>query len=70
MSHENYLNPFDDEQLQFTVLSNAQDQYSLWPEFAERPQGWETRFGPASRSSCIDFVESHWKSINPFSAAR
>ena len=33
-------NPFDDESLRFSVLVNAQQQYSLWPQFADTPQGW------------------------------
>ena len=66
MSHENYINPFDDEQHAFTVLSNAGGEYSLWPSFAAQPPGWERRFGPAARSACLDYVEQHWTSINPF----
>ena len=66
---QDYLNPFDDEQYRFTVLGNAKGQYSLWPQFAEVPQGWESRFGPAPRAACIDYVERHWQSINPFARA-
>lgn len=36
------INPFDDEQHVFLVLLNTRDQYSLWPEFANVPPGWET----------------------------
>ena len=69
MSHENYLNPFDNEQLEFTVLVNASQQYSLWPVFAILPEGWSAQFGPASRSECLSYIESHWININPFSNA-
>ena len=67
MSHDNYVNPFDDEQLQFSVLTNPQQQYSLWPVFAAQPEGWQLQFGPASRSECLDYIERNWISINPFS---
>lgn len=69
MSNENYLNPFDNEQHQFVVLANAQAQYSLWPDFAAQPAGWELRFGPAERAQCLDYIEQNWVSINPFQAA-
>ena len=69
MSDANYLNPFDDDQLDFTVLTNSQQQYSLWPIFAAQPEGWNTQFGPASRSDCLDFIERNWLSINPFAVA-
>lgn len=66
MSHDNYLNPFDDEQLQFSVLVNARKEYSLWPVFATQLAGWECAFGPASRKECLDYITLHWTSINPF----
>ncbi len=69
MSHEHYLNPFDDDSLEFIVLVNQQQQYSLWPVFAEHPGGWSTSFGPARRSDCLDYIERTWTSINPFRAA-
>lgn len=68
MTHERTPNPFDDEQYRFTVLANARGQYSLWPEFADVPAGWNVRYGPAERGACADYVERHWTSIDPFSA--
>ncbi len=68
MSNDNYLNPFDNDQHAFTVLANALGQYSLWPDFATQPAGWEIRFGPAERAQCLDYIERHWLEINPFSA--
>lgn len=66
---DNYLNPFDDEQHEFLVLANTQAQYSLWPDFAVQPAGWDIHFGPAPRTECLDYIEQHWHSINPFQAA-
>jgi MbtH protein len=63
---QDYVNPFDDEQYRFHVLANAKGQYSLWPEFADVPPGWQQRFGPAARAECVDYVERHWQAINPF----
>ncbi|WP_217522609.1 MbtH family NRPS accessory protein [Vibrio metschnikovii] len=33
---EQYVNPFDNTENQFTVLINHHSQYSLWPEFKPR----------------------------------
>jgi MbtH protein len=63
-------NPFDDEDAQFLVLSNAEEQRSLWPTFAEVPAGWTTVYGPDSRSGCVAHVEATWTSIRPLSARR
>lgn len=58
-------NPFDDESLSFLVLLNAQQQYSLWPAFADVPPGWQTVAGPDSRASCISYIEAHWQDMRP-----
>lgn len=66
MENTQYLNPFDNDAINFIVLQNQQGQYSLWPEFAEIPKGWQAIIGPTSRAKCIDYVEQHWTEINPF----
>ncbi|BBI92942.1 MbtH family protein [Serratia symbiotica] len=57
---QQHQNPFDDESQPFFVLMNAQQQYSLWPEFAAIPAGWQSVFGPESRANCIAWVEQVW----------
>jgi MbtH protein len=69
MNHESYLNPFDDDSLEFVVLVNPQEQFSLWPVFAERPAGWSVSFGPTCRSDCLEYIERVWSTINPFNHA-
>ena len=66
MNSDNYTNPFDSDEHNFLVLKNARGQYSLWPEFAEVPAGWEMVFGPDAREPCNLYVEEHWQAINPF----
>jgi len=58
-------NPFDDEDGQFYVLVNDEDQHSLWPTFAEVPDGWRIMFGADVRRNCVDYVESHWTDMRP-----
>lgn len=66
LNHDTAINPFDDEGHAFWVLVNAQGDHSLWPEFAERPAGWDARFGPAPRAQCLAHVETHWQALQPF----
>lgn len=66
---ENYINPFDNEKFAFNVLKNQQGEYSLWPESYAIPAGWNIQFGPETRAQCIQYVETHWHSINPFQSA-
>ncbi len=59
------LNPFDDDRHAFHVLVNARGQYSLWPDFAEWPSGWQAAHGPATRTDCLAWVDTHWTDLSP-----
>ncbi|WP_028875512.1 MbtH family protein [Teredinibacter turnerae] len=58
--NEETINPFDNPAHTFLVLTNQQQEYSLWPTFVPTPKGWEPQFGPASRDECSAYVETHW----------
>lgn len=61
-------NPFDDDNGQFYVLVNDEEQYSLWPTFADVPKGWRVVHGAdgqAGRQSCLDHIEEHWTDMRP-----
>lgn len=58
-------NPFDDESGTFFVLINDEEQYSLWPAFAEIPNGWRIVFGEDSRPECLAYVEKKWTDMRP-----
>ncbi|MGW2089061.1 MbtH family protein [Streptomyces sp. NPDC001880] len=58
-------NPFDDDEGRFFVLVNEEEQHSLWPTFAEVPEGWRIAFGEASRQECLEYVETHWTDLRP-----
>jgi uncharacterized protein YbdZ (MbtH family) len=62
-------NPFDDESAQFLVLVNDENQHSLWPVFADVPDGWRTVFGPGDRASAVAYVEESWTDMRPKSLA-
>ncbi|RPK41078.1 MbtH family protein [Streptomyces sp. ADI93-02] len=58
-------NPFESERAEFLAVVNNEGQYSLWPSFADVPQGWEITFGPAARQGCLDFIASNWTDMRP-----
>ncbi|MGV0747889.1 MbtH family protein [Mycolicibacter minnesotensis] len=61
-------NPFDDESGRFFVLVNDEEQYSLWPTFANVPAGWRVVYGGeqgADRAACLEYVEQHWNDLRP-----
>lgn len=58
-------NPFDDEDGTFLVLRNTEEQYSLWPSFAEVPEGWTVVLQESTRAEAVGYVEQHWSDMRP-----
>jgi MbtH protein len=58
-------NPFDDENGTFFVLVNDEGQHSLWPSFADVPEGWNVVFGEEARAACMDYIETNWTDMRP-----
>lgn len=58
-------NPFDDTDGRFLVLINEERQYSIWPSFAEVPQGWSVELTESDHQACLDYVEQHWTDMRP-----
>ncbi|WP_030565073.1 MbtH family protein [Streptomyces aureocirculatus] len=58
-------NPFDDETGRFHVLVNDEEQFSLWPAFAEVPAGWRVALGEATRQQALAYVEENWTDLRP-----
>jgi MbtH protein len=63
-------NPFEDEDAKYLVLINDEGQHSLWPVFADVPDGWEVIFGEDGRQECLDFIEKNWTDMRPNSLIR
>ena len=63
-------NPFDNPDRDYLVLRNGEGQHSLWPSTIETPAGWATVYGPASRQTCLDFVNDRWTDMRPASLVR
>jgi MbtH protein len=63
-------NPFEDPEAKYLVLINDEGQHSLWPVFADVPDGWEVTFGEDGRQECLDFIEKNWTDMRPNSLIR
>lgn len=60
-------NPFEDDTAGYLVLRNEEDQYSLWPEFAAVPAGWQVALDRTSRAQCLDYINQTWTDLRPAS---
>ncbi|MER6346585.1 MbtH family protein [Streptomyces sp. NPDC001595] len=63
-------NPFDDDEARFLVLANDEGQHSLWPAFADVPEGWTVVHPEDTRQACLDHVDRTWTDMRPRSLAR
>ncbi|RJO75209.1 MbtH family protein [Nocardia panacis] len=59
-------NPFDKPDGRFKVLINSEGQHSLWPDFAEVPDGWQIVHA-GDQQQCLDYVERSWTDMRPAS---
>lgn len=63
-------NPFEDENATYRVLVNDEGQHSLWPSFADVPDGWHIVHDEDTRAACLEYVETHWTDMRPTSLIR
>ena len=61
------MNPFDDPNGEFLVLGNAENQHSIWPVFADVPDGGRQVAGPLGRDAAIEWVDANWTDMRPAS---
>jgi MbtH protein len=61
------VNPFEDPEGSYLVLSNNEGQHSLWPAGLAVPAGWIPAHGPVSRQECLEYVEANWTDLRPAS---
>jgi MbtH protein len=64
------MNPFEDPDASYLVLINDEGQHSLWPVFADVPDGWKAIFGEAGHQQCLDFIEQSWIDMRPRSLVK
>lgn len=63
-------NPFDDPDGRYLVLLNEEGQYSLWPSFADVPEGWEVALAETDRTAALEYIERNWTDMRPRSLVR
>ncbi|MFE9860987.1 MbtH family protein [Streptomyces sp. NPDC005780] len=58
-------NPFEDPEGTYHVLVNDELQHSLWPVFADVPEGWTVALADSDRQACLDFINEQWTDMRP-----
>lgn len=55
----------EDEGQTFRVVTNHEEQYSIWPEERDLPAGWVAVGPTGSKSDCLDYIEHVWTDMRP-----
>jgi MbtH protein len=51
----------------YAVVVNHEEQYSIWPEDRETPDGWRRDGATGSRADCLAHIDEVWTDMRPLS---
>ena len=51
----------------YRVVVNHEEQYSIWPEGRELPNGWKEEGKSGTKKECLDHIEVVWTDMRPLS---
>jgi MbtH protein len=58
------------DDVQYTVVINDEEQYSIWPTFRDVPAGWREVGVRGSKATCLEHIENVWTDMRPASLRR
>jgi MbtH protein len=58
---------FDREDAIFKVVVNDEEQYSIWPDYKQTPNGWREVGKVGNKQDCLAYIETVWTDMRPLS---
>ena len=58
---------FDRDDVEFVVVVNDEEQYSIWPTDREIPDGWRDAGKRGLRPECLSYIDEVWTDMRPLS---
>lgn len=56
-----------DDDVEFTVVVNHEEQYSIWATGSPVPDGWREVGVVGDKQHCLDHIEHTWTDMRPLS---
>nr|WP_296067743.1 MbtH family NRPS accessory protein [uncultured Actinoplanes sp.] len=53
--------------MDFQVVVNHEEQYSVWPAADRPPAGWRTTGFTGDRAQCLEHIATVWTDMRPLS---
>jgi MbtH protein len=57
----------DDEEALFEVVTNHEEQLSVWSVERELPAGWRTIGKRGTKKECLAYIDEVWTDMRPLS---
>jgi MbtH protein len=54
-------------ELEYQVVLNDEEQYSIWPADREVPAGWRAEGYRGTETACADYIDTVWVDMRPLS---
>jgi MbtH protein len=64
------MNDSREQEPQYSVVMNAEEQYSIWPEGRDLPAGWKAAGKAGTKAECLAYIEEVWTDMRPLSLRR
>ena len=56
-----------EDNVQYKVVVNHEEQYSLWSAERENPPGWRDAGKSGSKEECLTYINEVWTDMRPLS---
>jgi uncharacterized protein YbdZ (MbtH family) len=57
----------DEDKTIYKVVVNDEEQYSIWPDYRENPQGWKDAGKVGPKAECLAYIKEVWTDMRPLS---
>lgn len=57
----------DEDLRTYKVLTNHEEQYSIWPAYRDNPLGWNDAGKSGSKNECLAYIKEVWTDMRPLS---
>ncbi|MBM7113726.1 MbtH family protein [Archangium primigenium] len=55
------------DNIQYKVVVNHEEQYSIWPADRENPLGWKDAGKQGNKDECLAYIKEVWTDMRPLS---
>jgi len=60
----------EEDRTTYEVVVNHEEQYSIWPDFKDIPDGWQAVGKSGNKEACLAYIKEAWTDMRPLSLRR